>query len=213
VPGFFFPGDTSLSKNSQAQEAAIIIGLVAPTGSGKSAVARHLKKAHGFELLHAGRPVKDGLKAMFPELGKAATTGDMRIDQPHLVLGGVAPRSVSDPISEAVHEHAPAATAIQLGKALDKHIGKGRDIVVDGVRSPKEAEAIRRRGGVILRIRRPGVEADPELAMDRMQADIKADHQVVNPPKRESETDAEKAQRRAGRDAAVDRLIYERLTP
>jgi hypothetical protein len=116
-------------------------------------------------------------------------------------------RFVLDSVSEALHTHAPLATAIQLGKKLDQYTARGDRVVIDDVSSPHEAEAIRRRGGVILRINRPGVEGDPALAMDRMQAGVKVDLEMVNPPKGENETPEQKAARRAQRDAEVDRIV------
>lgn len=160
-----------------------IIGVVAPSGSGKTVVSKHLEKRHGFARIHAGKPVKDAMRAAFPALTKNDVGGDDRIDEAHAAFGGVPTRTVSDAVSAAVHEAAPKATAIALGKRLDG-LG-GKDVVVDGVRSPHEAAAIRKRGGKILRVTRGSGKPDPELAMDRMQDGVDHDFEIRRPAAKE----------------------------
>ena len=182
----------------------MIIGLLGPSGSGKSKVAKRFVKKHAFTKIHAGAPVKKAMRAGFG-MDKASVGGDDEIDSPHRALGGVAPRAVMDPVSEAVHKHAPLATAIQLGRKLDMHTAQGHDVVVDGVRSQHEADAIHKRGGTIVRIKRPGVDADPQLAMDKMQDGIKADDTINHPgdvPDKKEKLHAE-----------VDKVFYKLMRP
>jgi len=40
----------------------MLIGITGPSGSQKTAVAKHLVKAHGFTRLHAGTPVKKAVR-------------------------------------------------------------------------------------------------------------------------------------------------------
>lgn len=174
----------------------MLIGLVAPSGTGKSAVAKHLQKAHGFKRYHAGEPLKRAFRKGFG-LSKAEVGGDKAIDDPARKLGGVEARTVMDAASDAVHRTAPKATAFALGAKLDR-APRGRDVVVDGVRSSHEADAIRRRGGVIVRVRRDGHDPDPALAMDRLQAAVNADHTIVHP--------GDKAGLKANTDELVRRL-------
>jgi hypothetical protein len=157
----------------------MIIGVTGASGSGKTVVTKHLRKRHGFQRIHAGKPVKDAMRAGWPQLTKDDVGGDQRIDEPHAAFGGVAPRTVSDAVSNAVHETAPRATALALGKRLDKLAGK--DVAVDGVRSPHEAAAIRRRGGVVVRVTRGNGKADPQLQMDQLAATIEPDHELRRP--------------------------------
>jgi dephospho-CoA kinase len=66
----------------------MLIGLMAPAGSGKSRASNHLKKRYGFERIHAGQPIKDAMRLGFG-LDKAAVDGG-RKDLPHIKLGGPA---------------------------------------------------------------------------------------------------------------------------
>ena len=52
----------------------MFIGSDRPSGSHKTAIAKRLEKAHGFTRIHAGRPVKNAVRAF--ELTKAQTDGD-----------------------------------------------------------------------------------------------------------------------------------------
>jgi hypothetical protein len=85
-----------------------------------------------------------------------------------------------EPISDALAEHAPNATAIALRPRLMQALSQGRDVVVDGVRQPKEAELIHKLGGKLVAID-TGKSPDPNKPMDLRQAKIVADHMLRAP--------------------------------
>src|SRR5579884_388227 len=156
----------------------MLLGVMAPAGSGKSKAAKHLVKRYGFTRLHAGAPVKEAMRRGFG-LDKAAVDGG-RKDLPHIKLGGARPRAVMEPISDALAAHAPGATAIALRPKLMRALSKGRDVVVDGIRQPAEAELIHKLGGKLVAID-TGKSPDPDKQMDLRQAKIVADHMVRAP--------------------------------
>jgi hypothetical protein len=156
----------------------MLLGMMAPAGSGKSKAAKHLVKRYGFKRLHAGAPIKKALRAGFG-LGRADTDG-ARKESANIKLGGASPRAVMEPVSEAIAEQAPAATAIALRPKLVRALSRGRDVVVDGVRQPKEAELIHKLGGKLVAID-TGKSPDPHKPMDLRQAELVADHVVRAP--------------------------------
>ena len=86
----------------------MFIGSDRPSGSHKTAIAKRLEKAHGFTRIHAGRPVKNAVRAF--ELTKAQTDGDLR-DTPTMRLGGAAPRNNMEAWGDGTREAAPHATS------------------------------------------------------------------------------------------------------
>lgn len=165
----------------------MLIGLTGPSGAGKTVAAKHLERRHGFARLHAGAPVKEGVAHGF-----GLTPRDMSAkgkDEPSERLGGAAPRAVMEAYGAALHAVAPRATAHELHRrvvetiaggesaGLPRALARGKSLVVDGVRSQAEADAIKAMGGEIWRID-DGSEADPELPMDRRQALIPADRKI-----------------------------------
>jgi hypothetical protein len=153
----------------------MLLGVMAPAGSGKSKASKHLKKRYGFTRLHAGPPVKEAFQQAFG-LDKAAVEGK-RKDAPHIRLGGATPRAVMEPFSEGLANAAPQATAIALKPRLMQALSQGQDVVVDGVRQQAEADLIHQHGGKIVAID-SGRSPDPGKPMDLRQAQIVADHVV-----------------------------------
>lgn len=176
----------------------MLIGLAAPSGSGKSAVARHLKRRHGFTRLHAGKPVKDAARAA-AGLAKADVTERRRKDKPHFRLAGKTPRDLLEGIGEAVHTQTPGLTARMLRGRVAPHLAAGRDVVVDGIRDDHEAAMVRKLGGHVVGID-TGEGPDPALATDRRQARIRLDHVL------DARGDSKKARRKAAK-AAVTALL------
>lgn len=152
----------------------MIIGLTGHSGAQKSLAAKRLKK-HGFAYVHAGDPVREGVQAGHG-LGKADVKGD-RKDQPNMQLAGATPRAVMEASAVGLHTVAPMATAQRVRKLASRHLMRGSSVVVDGVRSPHEAEAIRKLGGQIWRMDN-GKGPNPNLPMDKKQVEIQVDRTV-----------------------------------
>jgi hypothetical protein len=151
----------------------MLVGLTGPSGSKKTIVSKHLADAHNFSRIHAGAPIKKGMRVGFG-LTKAEMQGKA-MERPNVKLGGQTPRTVSEAQAVSTHKLAPTATAQVIRKRAGARMAKGRDVVVDGVRSPHEAAMIRKMGGTIWRVDN-GKGPDPRLPMDQMQEGIEADH-------------------------------------
>jgi hypothetical protein len=179
----------------------MIIGITGPSGSRKTSVVKHLAKRHGFARLHAGMPVKKGLRVGF-ELAAAHTSGKAK-DNATQLLGGVVVRNAMEAVGSAVHEVAPKATSMVMQRRVLQRVGQGRDVVVDGLRSPVEAATLRRLGGVIVRADN-GKEPDPNKPLDQLQSTIVADQSV--------DTSGKKKARKAAADQMLADLCTESAT-
>ena len=160
----------------------ILLGLVGPSGAGKTVVTRHLAKKHGFVGCHAGYPVKAALQHGF-DLSPDQVHGSAKGD-PAQELGGATPKMVLDHVGEAVAKHAPQATALKLRKKLAEMAASHPRVVVDGVRQQAEADTIRAHGGHIVRVN-PDDPPNPKFPMDLRQSKIKADHEIPGGTKKQ----------------------------
>ncbi len=154
----------------------ILVGLVAPSGAGKSTVAKHLKKTHGFVGTHAGYPVKKAIQQGF-DLDEAHVDGHLK-REPCDIFGGTTPKIVLDHAGEAIARVAPMATANKLKERL-KDMSAYPRVVVDGVRQEAEADVIRKAGGHMTRIS-PQLKPKKKFPMDVRSEAIKADFTVDN---------------------------------
>jgi hypothetical protein len=170
---------------------ALIIGLTGPSGAHKTQVAKHLVKAHGFGRMHAGAPAKAAVRAMS---GMSRDQVKAAKDDRTMMLGGADTRDLHEAVSDAMHRTAPNLTSMKLERRLRRKMGKGKsNIVVDGVRSPKEAAVIKSMGGMIARCDN-GQEPDDSKPMDMLQRGVMSSYTLdTSGPKksdRQDKTDA-----------------------
>ena len=152
----------------------MLVGITGGTGTRKTVIAKRLQAAHGFERLHAGQPVKTAVAEGF-DLNARETTGKGK-DRPTQKLGGATFRNATEAFGAGIHAIAPQATAAALSKRIMPLLVKGKSVAVDGVRSPTEAEAIRKMGGQIWRADN-GKPVNQHQPMDKKQATV--DHDAV----------------------------------
>lgn len=131
----------------------MIIGLVGPRGSGKSTVASHLSKAHGFVEVAFATPLKDGLAALFDVDRRLFDDPELK-DAAHADLAGRTPRAVMQHVGTDVvrRTYGEDFFVERMRRRLDG-LGASR-VVVSDVRFPNEAALIRRLGGEVVFVRR-----------------------------------------------------------
>lgn len=155
----------------------IVVGLIGIAGSGKTLVARHLVEQHGFTRHRFAGPLKEMIK-----VGLGLT--DEQLDgagknEPIPDCGGCTPR------------HLMQTLGTEWGRRMihsDLWINRWRSIVradpsplivVDDVRFPNEAAALRSVDGVLWRVYRPGLSTSSH-ASERAQAQIAEDVLINN---------------------------------
>lgn len=177
----------------------MLIGLTAPAGSGKSKVARRLEKKYGFKKMHAGRPVKDAMTAF--GLPKDAVDGGGK-EKAQMALGGVKSRAVLEPVSKAIADNAPRATAVALRPRIMKALKAGRHVVVDGIRQPAEAALVTKMGGRLVAVD-TGLHPDPNKPMDMKAAQLSPQETI----RVRTADDASKKERKRALRKAVDDMM------
>lgn len=147
-----------------------IIAVMGVAGSGKTIVARRLEK-YGFARTRFASPIKDMLRVGLG-LTEAQLDGDDKA-QPIADLGGVSARVMMQTLGtdwgrRMIHPDLWAMVWKRHAAKLDG------PIVVDDLRFPNEAAAIREMGGAIWRVYRPGL-VTMDHASERSQKHIDED--------------------------------------
>ncbi|WP_336800299.1 deoxynucleotide monophosphate kinase family protein [Kaistia sp. MMO-174] len=132
-------------------DRTLVIGFAGVAGSGKTTAAMHLLNIHGYVHTRFADPIKAMLRVL--GLGSAELDGMLK-EKPMALLGGKTPRYAMqtlgtewgrDLISRTIWED------LWVERASDC-IDLGGRVVVDDVRFANEAEAVRKLGGMVIRI-------------------------------------------------------------
>lgn len=160
----------------------MIIGLTGRRGVGKSEYAKELM-ARGFLRAHPFDGGKAMCRVYFTRLGATVdeaqrmTDGDLKDAPSRLLPGKATPRYFMEKFGRFMGTTMGAEWT--MGAELDALVGYGnRSIVVESV--VYEAEALRKRGGVVVRIVRPGIDGPKGEETDRAEALITPDYTVYN---------------------------------
>ena len=161
----------------------MLIGLVGYKGSGKGEVARALEAHRDFSTVKMAGALKEMLRSLLAYQGVEAKMiermieGDLK-EVPLDVLGGRTPR------------HAMQTLGTEWGrdfigdgywvKTFNRRAEQFRDVVCDDVRFHNEADAIKRRGGFLVRVVRPDNRIDLTHQSEREIASIRCDVAIVN---------------------------------
>jgi hypothetical protein len=158
-------------------EQRIIIGIVGLAGSGKTLVARHLVEKHGFARSRFAAPLKEMIKVGLG-LSDAHLDGELK-NEPIPSCGGCTAR------------HLMQTLGTEWGRRMvhsDIWVNRWREVVladatrlvvVDDVRFPNEASAVKSVGGSIWRIVRPGLSS-MDHPSERAQRNIQEDFLINN---------------------------------
>jgi hypothetical protein len=138
----------------------MIIGLAGYAGVGKSTAARALVEL-GWERHRFAAPMKKMLLSLLIEGGIGFITAMEMVDgklkeDPHELLGGKSPRYALQTIGTEWGRGLFGQNfwVNQTMAKIKPSISKGKRIVIDDVRFPNEASAIRAAGGKTIRIQR-----------------------------------------------------------
>lgn len=148
-----------------------LIGLYSPAPqSGKSTVAAYLTE-HGFYTVPFARPLKLMLRTFLIQLGYAYDEIDHYLDAgKNDVIEGIrtTPRQLMQLLGtewgrQCVH---PEVWLMCWERTAQQKLNAGIPVVVDDCRFPNEAAIVRRLGGELWRIERPGTDRTTEHASE-----------------------------------------------
>lgn len=150
------------------EQRLVLIGLCGRAGSGKTAASDYLCQRYGF----ARRAVAGTLKSMLERLLSDASVDYAHLYEPRLKaaelpeLFGLSARQLMQSLGDwgrQVHPDLWIRTTLDCLGILD--VGGGAwvhdRLIIDDLRYPNEAAAVRQRGGTIIRLRREDADAAP----------------------------------------------------
>lgn len=151
-----------------------LIALVGLAGSGKSTAAQHLTTNHGYRVEKLAGPLKGMLRAL--GLTESHIEGELK-EVPCDLLGGRTPRYAMQTLGtewgrDLIHP------SLWVNAWMDR--ARNGLVVTDDCRFENEAEAVRRLGGIIVRVVRPSHGNGAGHASESGQARIVADLDIVN---------------------------------
>lgn len=134
----------------------IIIGVAGPARSGKNEIAKYLQKYHAFHEDSFAAPIRE---ACIRILGLSGLDELDEVKQtPHVLLGGKTPREFMQVMGtefgrQMIWDDIWVQSCIQRCEKFQR-------VVISDVRFDNEAEAIREKGGFIIRVDRPDVRIE-----------------------------------------------------
>ena len=148
-----------------------IVGFCGLIGTGKTTAAIHLVERHAFVRERFAGPLKDMASVM---LSRDQIDGALK-ETPTDVLGGKTPRVFMQLLGtefgrQMIDEDLWVNAWVERVQRHDR-------VVADDVRFPNEAAAIRRLGGVLILIERPGAVRSGHASEGQ---DLPWDHRVLN---------------------------------
>lgn len=154
----------------------ILVGITGSATSGKSIVSRHLAHRHGFQVSRFAEPVK---RMLAVGLGLTAEQLDGRDKhEPIPEFGGLTSRHLMQTLgTEWGRRMVHSDLWVDLWRR--SVAGMTGPMVVDDLRFPNEAQAIRELGGTIWRVVRPRVPI-MDHPSERCMAEIAVDRTILN---------------------------------
>jgi hypothetical protein len=154
-----------------------VVAFTGLAGAGKSTAALHLVERHGYQRIRFAGPLKSMLAAL--GLSGAEIDGD-RKEVPSDLLCGKTPRWAMQTLgTEWGRDIIGVDLWIRAWRAAVDRTLPGSCVVVDDLRFPNEAAAIRAVGGIIVRVDRPGAGAGAAGHVSEGQA-LPADQSISN---------------------------------
>lgn len=158
-----------------------VVAFCGYAGSGKSTAADCLARLYGYRRLRFAGPLKAMLRAFYVEAGIPPAIVDARIEGPRkevpdLLLGGKSPRYAMQTLGTEWGRELLSPDI--WTNVLSRRLSDGTRSVIEDCRFANEAAVIRRHGGLIIRIDRPGCEPQGDHVSETLP--IEPDATIVN---------------------------------
>lgn len=155
-----------------------LVGMIGKKRSGKDSFAATLVEERGFVRFAFADPLKEAALRVDPFV-LCDEIGPHRLSQVVRRMGWEKAKEIRE-VRRLLQEYGVAVREIDedfwLRATMNRVDGTAAPVVVTDCRFPNEADEIRRRGGTIIRIVRPGLESDDqhesETALDNYLEDV-----------------------------------------
>jgi hypothetical protein len=160
------------------------VGVIGRKRAGKDSFAARLVEAHGFVRYAFADPIKAAVLALDPLVPMPDSVHPWRLSEVVASHGWEDAKDV--PEVRRLLQHFGTGLRDTLGAnvwrdyALRKVDLEPRPVVITDVRFPNEASAIASRGGVLVRVVRPGLEHSDTHVSETALDDRRVDYTVVN---------------------------------
>lgn len=160
----------------------LLIGLTGRAGAGKSTAAAHLEHEWAMQQIAFAEPIQAMLCQLFSMAGiDGAWTADRALKELPTTLGWSYRHLAQSLGTEwARHQLADDFWLRVAGSRLYTPMMKTEHVVISDVRFPNEADWIRARGGVIVRVLREGLPSVRQHESERHADSITPDTELLN---------------------------------
>jgi hypothetical protein len=144
--------------NAVSLRGCLLVGLAACARCGKDTVARRLREKHGFKTIAFADPIKRGAQQLFGLTEKQ--TWDDSVKEIVIPEWNLSPRQIFQRLGtefgrETIH---PDIWLTRARVEIERLVAQGcRRVCLTDIRFENEASMVRRMGGMIWHIERPGV--------------------------------------------------------
>lgn len=156
-----------------------LIGLTGLAGSGKDTVRHFLEYFHGYKGLAFADPLRGMLASLLQSAGHSPTwMVDREMKEREIPNLGVSYRLLAQTLGTEWGRSVDPELWVKIAASKIASSPAGERHVISDVRFPNEVDWIKRQGGVIIRIVRPGVE--PVRSHVSEQADLDWHYTIMN---------------------------------
>jgi len=171
-------------RDGKLQPRVTCIGLAGWARSGKDTVADYLVESHGYTKMSFAAPMKEAMYRLNPRITvNKITNTALRVGIDVYGWDGIKERSPD--VRGLLQRFGTEVGREMFGSdfwvnAAIKQIPDGAKAVFSDVRYPNEADAVRKLGGKVWRVLRPGVEAANDHASEHALNDYQFDKVIDN---------------------------------
>ena len=158
----------------------MLIGFCGIPDCGKSTAARHLHETRGFAWVNISHPIKAMLRGLYEWCGLESAEIERRIDGdlkniPDPLLNGKTPRYAMQTLG---YEWRNLIHTELFADRWGDRVMTFDNVASDSMRYPNEMPALRRAGGILVEIQRPGLVETTGHPAENQKLD--PDHVIVN---------------------------------
>lgn len=166
----------------------MLIGLTGYQRSGKDSVGKFLIPRYGFDRYYMAQPLKEALKIIFLWDEERIEERKDEVDP----RWGISPRQAMRHLGTQWAQYELGAAYPLFAQVTDRKLWSNRflmwyddrpkssSVVVTDVRFPHEADAVRSRGGYLVRVDRPGFNTDKDHESEQHIESLEVDFIIRN---------------------------------